>query len=174
MISEDDVYKIGYISKSHGLHGEVNFHFTDDVFDTTDCPYLLIKIDGIIVPFYMESYRFRSENVAIVKFVDFDSVEKSQRFIGCDVLFERSMAADSPASDELSLDFFIGYKVVTKNDGEIGEIVDIDTNTENYLFIVEGKEGKEYYIPAQDTFIESIDHGLKELKMSLPDGLLDL
>jgi len=174
MILEDDVYKIGYISKPHGLHGEVNFHFTDDVFDTTDCPYLLIKIDGIIVPFFMDSYRFRSENVAIVKFLDFDSLEKSQRFVGCDVLFERKLATFSSESDELSLDFFIGYKIVTNGDGEIGTIVDIDTNTENYLFIVEGKEGKEYYIPAQDTFIESIDHVAKTLEMSLPDGLLDL
>ena len=174
MILEEDVYKIGYISKAHGLHGEVNFHFTDDVFDTTECPYLLIKIDGIIVPFFMESYRFRSDNAAIVKFLDFDSLEKSQRFVGCDVMFERRLASESSESDELSLDFFIGYTVITEKDGEVGKIIDIDTNTENYLFIVEGSDGKERYIPAQESFITTIDHDSKLLEMDLPDGLLDL
>ncbi len=173
MISEEEVYKIGYIGKTHGLQGEVNFHFTDDVFDTSDSPYLLIRIDGIIVPFFIDSYRFRSDSSAIVKFCGFDSVEKSQRLSGCDVLFERSKATSSD-SEELSLDFFIGYRVLTESDGVIGEIVDVDTNTENYLFIIQGLDGTERYIPAQDSFITDIDHSEKSIHMDLPDGLLEL
>ena len=35
MIKDEDVYKIGYISKTHGLHGEVDFHFTDEWYHRT-------------------------------------------------------------------------------------------------------------------------------------------
>ena len=171
MILESDVYKIGYISKTHGLNGEVNFHFTDDIFDLVDSPYLLIKTDGIIVPFYMESYRFRSDEVAIVKFESFDSAEKSQRLVGCDVLFERSKATEREP-EELSLDYLVGFTVIDSPDKIIGKIVDVDTSTENYLFIVEDRNGDEIFIPAHDELIVEINHQSNSLIMSLPKGLV--
>ena len=35
------------------------FAITDDVFDRVDAEYLVLDIDGILVPFYLEEYRFR-------------------------------------------------------------------------------------------------------------------
>ena len=171
MILEDEVYKIGYISKTHGLNGEVNFHFTDDIFDLIESPYLLIRIDGIIVPIYMESYRFRSDEVAIVKFEGFNSSEKSQRLVGCDVLFERSKATESE-SEEFSLDYFVGFTLIDLPDKTVGKIIDVDTSTENYLFIVEDNNGNEILIPAHDELIVDINNQSHLLKMSLPQGLL--
>ena len=60
MIKREDVYKIGRLGKAHGVKGEVSFQFDDDIFDTTDADYLILDIDGILVPFFMEEYRFRS------------------------------------------------------------------------------------------------------------------
>ena len=54
MIREEDVYKIGKIGKPHGVAGEVTFRFTDDVFDRVDADYLVLMVDGILVPFFME------------------------------------------------------------------------------------------------------------------------
>ena len=62
MIRKDEVYKIGILNKPHGVKGEVSFTFTDDVFDRVDCDYLICLMDGILVPFYLEEYRFRSDN----------------------------------------------------------------------------------------------------------------
>ena len=61
MIRRDEVYKIGRIVKPHGLKGEVSFSFSDDIFDRTDSEYLICDMDGILVPFFMEEYRFRSD-----------------------------------------------------------------------------------------------------------------
>ena len=171
MILEDEVYKIGYISKTHGLNGEVNFHFTDDIFDLIESPYLLIRIDGIIVPLYLESYRFRSDEIAIVKFEGFNNAKKSQRLAGCDVLFERSKTTESE-SEELSLDYFVGFTLVDSPNNIVGKIIDVDTSTENYLFIVEDKNGNEVLIPVHDELIVEINHQSHKLIMSLPQGLL--
>ena len=67
MIRKEEVFKIGVINKPHGVKGEVSFTFTDDIFDRVDCDYLILLMDGILVPFFMEEYRFRSDNVALVK-----------------------------------------------------------------------------------------------------------
>ena len=54
MIRRDEVYKIGKLGKPHGVKGEITFAITDDVFDRVDAEYLVLDIDGILVPFYME------------------------------------------------------------------------------------------------------------------------
>ena len=55
---EEEVYKIGLFNKPHGIHGELQFTFTDDIFDRVDCDYLICLLDGIFVPFFIEEYRF--------------------------------------------------------------------------------------------------------------------
>ena len=73
MIKKEEVYKIGRLGKAHGVKGEVSLQFDDDIFDRVDADYLVLEIDGILVPFFMEEYRFRSDVVALVKFCDVDS-----------------------------------------------------------------------------------------------------
>ena len=82
MIKRDDVYRIGTIGKSHGVKGEVSFRFDDDVFDRVDADYLVLDIDGILVPFFIEEYRFRGNETAIVKFEDVDSQDGARALTG--------------------------------------------------------------------------------------------
>ena len=79
MIRKEDCYKIGKITKAHGLKGEVNFMFTDDIWDRTESPYIICEVNGILVPFYMEEYRFRSDSTALVKFEHLDSADADHR-----------------------------------------------------------------------------------------------
>ena len=60
MIRQEEVYKIGKIGKPHGVKGELTLFFDDDVFDRVDADYLVLLIDGILVPFYFEEWRFKS------------------------------------------------------------------------------------------------------------------
>ena len=53
MIKREDVYKIGLFNKPHGIHGELSFTFTDDIFDRADCDYLICRLDDIFVPFFI-------------------------------------------------------------------------------------------------------------------------
>lgn len=87
MIRQEEVYKIGRLGKAHGVKGEVSFQFDDDVFDRTDADYLILDIDGILVPFFMEEYRFRSDALALVKFCDVDTQERASELTGSNVYF---------------------------------------------------------------------------------------
>lgn len=73
MIREEDVYKIGRLGKTHGVKGELSFLFDDDVFDRVDADYLVLEVDGILVPFFIEEYRFKSDANAIMKLEGIDS-----------------------------------------------------------------------------------------------------
>ena len=167
MIREDDVYKIGRIGKPHGIGGEVTLRFSDDVFDRVDADYLVLMVDGILVPFFIEEYRFRSEEVALVKFEDIDTMNRAAELTGCDVFFPRHLADID--NDVLTWSQIVGYDIVDVASGKvIGRIESVDESTINVL--LELADGT--LIPAADEFIDDIDHEARKLFMSLPDGLL--
>ena len=82
MIKKEDVYKIGRIGKPHGVHGEVQMQYSDDVFDVVDANYLLLNVDGILVPFFMEEYRFRSDEIVLMKFCDINTEAQARELTG--------------------------------------------------------------------------------------------
>ena len=75
----DDVFKIGRLGKTHGVKGELSFHFTDDVFDRVDADYIFIETEGLLVPFFFEEYRFRSDETAIIKLEGIDNIGQIDR-----------------------------------------------------------------------------------------------
>lgn len=169
MIKESEIYKIGTITRIHGVRGEVSFSFTDDVWDRADAEYLILRIDGILVPFFMEEYRFRSDTTALVKFQDYDSAEAARELCGCDVYFPYALRPEPNENDEYTWRYFTGFRVVDKQAGELGEITYVDDSTQNVLFHV-----GEHLIPAVESFISDIDHQARIITMQLPEGLLDL
>ena len=168
MIRQEDVYKIGRLGKTHGVKGEISFMFDDDIFDRTDAEYLILEVDGILVPYFMEEYRFRSDSTALVKFEDIDTQERARELTNCDVYFPRSMATDD---EELTWTFLVGFNIIeaaTKKD--VGKIVHVDDSTMNILFELE--DGT--LIPASEDLITHIDQEKKQITIALPEGILDL
>ena len=173
MIKKEEVYKIGLFNKPHGIHGELQFTFTDDIFDRVDCDYLICLLDGIFVPFFIEEYRFRSDSTALVKLEGVDSAERARMFTNIEVYFPVKHA-EKAEDGELSWNFFIGFQMEDIHHGLLGEVIDVDTTTVNTLFVVEGAEEEELLVPAQEEFIVGIDQKQKLITVELPEGLLNL
>jgi len=174
MIKQEDVYQIGRMGKAHGLKGEINFQFTDDIWDRIDCDYIICEVDGILVPFFIEEYRFRSDSTAIMKFEDIDTIEAVQMLVNSPVFFEKKYQEELD-EDEVSLHYFLGFRMTDGDNGQIiGTITAIDDQTDNWLFIVERPDGSEVMIPAHEEFIAEIKQEEKMMIMDLPVGLLDL
>ena len=169
MIRENDVYQIGKLGKTHGVKGEISFLFDDDIFDRVDADYLILKVDGIFVPFFIEEYRFRSDANAIMKFEDIDTQERARELTGCEVYFPRELAD----SDDNSISWaaIVGFDIIEAESGnKIGRIASVDDTTLNILFCLED----ERLIPASEDLITAIDQQARSITMHLPAGLLDL
>jgi 16S rRNA processing protein RimM len=169
MIRQEEVYKIGRLGKAHGVKGEVSLQFDDDIFDRVEAEYLVLDIDGILVPFFMEEYRFRSDTVCLVKFCDVDTQQRAQELTGCDVYFPRALAETTDETPSLSM--LMGYEIVSVADGRaVGKIAAIDDSTANILFELETGQ----LIPANDDLIEVIDTEQQQIRMNIPEGLLNI
>lgn len=172
MIKSEEVFKIGNFSKPHGVKGELQLTFTDDIFDRSDCDYLVCKIDGILVPFFIEEYRFKSDTTALFKLEGIDTTEKARTLSNTEVFFPKKYA-ETAAVGEMTWNSFIGYKISEVNSGYLGEVKDVDNSTINTLFVVE-YNGKEVLVPAQEDFILDLNQKERTMLMQLPEGLLDL
>lgn len=164
-----DTYKIGTLTRTHGIGGELSMNFTDDVWDRADADYVFLEVDGIQVPFFLEGWRFRSDSVALLKFQDIDSSESALEYVGADVYFPHDLTPEPSEDDEYTWRHFTGWKVVDDIAGEIGEIEHVEDSTANTIFFVGDK-----LIPATEDFIEKIDAKERTIYMNLPEGLLDL
>lgn len=168
-----DAFRIGRIGKPHGVRGEVTMQFSDDVFDRTDADYVFLKVDGLLVPFFIEEYRFRSDETVLMKFCDIDDADHARELTGCEVYFPRDYSDDS-ADERVTWAEIIGYTVVADDGRRVGTIKAVDDSTINILLNVVAADGSEHLIPAVDDLIKDVDKAKKEIVMTIPDGLLNL
>lgn len=169
MIKKEEVYKIGRLGKAHGIRGEVSFLFDDDVFDRVDADYLILDIDGILVPFFMEEYRFKSDANALVKFDGIDTLERAKELTGCDVYFPRELSDED--DEHISWAEIVGYELIDSETRTVaGTIASIDDSTMNTLFELE--DGR--LIPASEELIQAIDTKKHQIEIKLPEGILEL
>lgn len=175
MIDKNDFFRIGGIGKPHGVKGEVAFHFDDDVFDRVDADCLFIQIDGLLVPFFIDEYRFRSDETALMTFSGIDTEEKAAELTGCDVYFPRSLADSDEDAETISKAEIIGYSIINVADGKIvGTVETLDDSTLNTLLEVTTSEGKEILLPVSDDLIKDVDRESRTITMIIPEGILSL
>ena len=169
MIKKQEVYKIGRLGKPHGIKGEVSFMFDDDIFDRVETEYLVLEVDGILVPFYIDEYRFRNGTLAFVKFQDIDTQERAAELTGCEVYFPRDKALEEDEAPILA--FLVGFAIVNAADGKtVGHITAVDDQTQNVLFELDNGQ----LIPASDELINNINTEREEIVMNIPEGLLEI
>lgn len=187
MIELHDITAIGKFHKTHALKGELNAVLDIDTdFIDPDTP-LIIDVDGIFTPFYPDSVRPKGEQSSLVKLHGIDTGEEARSFVNKTIYalrsdlqkFEEEHADDEENDEEGGYaDDFIGYSAVNRlPDGTLvplGRITDLNTQTQNALFIIETPSDNTLYIPVAEEFILGADDETHTLVMSLPEGLTEL
>lgn len=178
MIKEEEISAVGKLQKTHALKGELNVMLDIDPEYLEEGNPAIIDIDGIYVPFYAESIRTKGSFSYLVKFEGIDSEFEAKKLVNktiyaCKDKLKEYME-ENYDEDYTLYDDLIGCTIVDTWKGEIGKVVEIDSNTENELFIVETPDGNTIFIPLTEDFIEEIDEDAKVIRMRLPDGLIDL
>ncbi|MDR1698545.1 MAG: ribosome maturation factor RimM [Prevotellaceae bacterium] len=173
MIKEEELFQIGNLHKPHAIHGEMSATFTSHSVDLDECPFMVLNIDGIFVPFFIESYRYKTDTTALIKFEGIDSEEEAKRLSNLSIYLPLKYRQENQ-DNENDIHYFTGFKVIDSALGELGRITDIDDSTANVLFIITTLNGEELLIPATDDFVEKIDEKNRILLMNLPEGIFSL
>ncbi len=170
-MNESDVFKIGQVMKMHGFKGKLELSLTDDIFGYADIDYLFFKIEGLLVPFFVESYTPKGNNKALIKLDDVDDVTSAQKLLNAEIYFPYSEIPERETENN-TWEHLIGYKIEDIHEGYIGDVTDVNTQSANTLLFVKTKEGKEIMIPLHPELIKEYDEKQREILMDLPEGLL--
>jgi 16S rRNA processing protein RimM len=172
MITQNEIFPIGKIIKPHGISGEMTFSYTSDVFENDDFTYFVIEIDGIFVPFFIAELRHKASDTAFLK-LDGISNEKEVRQLTGKTLYASKRFLEKVKSEEITIDYFVGFQLIDAAHGTVGSITKVDSTTANTLLFVQ-TASDELLIPFNEDFITDINHKKKIIYVSLPEGLLDL
>jgi len=172
MILKSDVFPIGQIIKPHGVNGEMSFSFTTDIFDREEVPYFIFDMQGLLVPFFLDEFRFKSNSTGLLKLDGVTTDEQARGFSGLTIFLPKSFL-EKVEDTEIELDYFAGFSLVDSEKGLLGVISEVDQTTDNVLFVIPTRDD-ELLIPAGEEYIEEIDHDKKIIYVNLPEGLLDL
>lgn len=184
MITTDQVFQIGRLTRTHGIHGEMELQFTDDAFDRGEAEYVVLLIDGIFVPFFFESYRFKNNEAALIQFVDIKSEREARRLVGLPVYYAHDALPEDEEPELRSLQGIVGFTVLLPDlaattdetqlaTRELGEVAQVIPQGDSTLFIVNTDEG-EVYIPYHDDFLLDYNLRARYLVLQLPEGVLEL
>lgn len=176
MITRDELIAIGRYNKPHGVAGEISATIDVDLDTLQGLSCLVTDIDGIFVPFFVNACRPKSQETVLLTIDGIDNEKEVSRLVNHNIYAlkrdYRQESLDSDA-DGFPLDYFIGFELRDSDGQRVGEITDVDEQTENAIFIVD-REGAELMVPATDELIVEFDLDKKVMVMDLPQGLLDL
>lgn len=173
MITREELFKIGYFAKPHGIKGELALMTQCDVFDESDDPYIVCEMNGIFVPFFLESYRYKGTSTILVKLENVDSEADAREFAGKEVFYALDEVDEDALLGDISWDNFVGYRVIDEQHGELGSITAVDESTANVLLQIE-HNGRDVLLPAVEELIKEADHEARVLHVCVPEGLLEL
>ena len=169
---KDSIY-IGQIAKLHGYKGGVSL-FLDVTHpeEYMDMESFFIEIDGLLTPFFVESFKLKNKGFAAVKFQGVDSEQEARSLLKKKVFIPETELRELDESNFYDHEV-IGYEVEDVVKGEIGKVTAIADLKQNPLLVIEFKD-KEILLPIFEGLIVKVDRKLKRLKVKAPDGLIDL
>lgn len=181
----NDMLRVGVISSTHGIRGEVKvFPTTDDVkrFNKLKKVYLDYSVKGIRGTIKKECIELEIGGVkyfkqfVILKFKGIDNINDIEKYKGMDLYVTREDAIPLEEGEYYIADL-IGLEVFDEDDNAIGNVSDVLQTGANDVYIVKGNteyKNKEIMIPAINQCILDINLEENKMKVHLLEGLLDL
>ncbi len=177
MIKLSEIAEAGHFNKTHGIKGEISATLDIDI-DPGEVKCLIVPVEGIFVPFFIDSWRPKTADTCLLLLDGIDSEVKAQQFVNKRFYILRSdipeEEGDHEDEDGLYASDLIGYQVIDESLGHIGVIAEINDSTENVLFIINTDAGEEIFMPVADEYIVEIDNDNDTIVTNLPEGLINL
>lgn len=168
----DNLLRVGVISSTHGLKGEVKvFPTTDDATRFKSLKNVMMDTGSGHMNLEIQGVKF-FKNMVILKFKEFDSINEVEKYKGKDLLIKRDQAV-ALGPDENFIFELIGLRVVLEDGTEFGTLTDVIKTGANDVYEVKTTEGKEVLLPAIKQCVLGVDLEEGTVTVHIMEGLLD-
>ena len=168
----EELFRVGVISNTHGIRGEVKVYpTTDTVRRFDDLKEVILDTGKEQLILHVTSVKY-FKNMVILKFKEFDNINDIIPYKGMDLLVTRENAIPLEEGEYYIADI-IGSKVITDEDKILGTLTDVLQTGANDVYVVKTKDGKEVLLPSIEECILDRDIENKIVKVHIMKGLLD-
>jgi 16S rRNA processing protein RimM len=113
------------------------------------------------------------KGLLVLKFAGIDSISDAEALIGSELQVPSTERAELEEGWSYVSDL-VGCDVFHQNQ-QIGRIEDVQFGAgEAPVLVVAGANGNKYDVPFAEAYVEGVDLGGKQLRMKLPEGMLDI
>lgn len=167
----DDYLRVGVISSTHGIAGEVKvFPTTDDVNRFKELKEVILDTGKTNISLEIEGVKFFKQMV-ILKFKGIDNINDIEKYRGKDLLVTRENAVELD-EDEYFISDIIESEVLDEDGIKLGVLTEVLSTGANDVFVIKSKEDKEILIPNIKDCVLDINIDEKKIIVHLLDGLL--
>jgi 16S rRNA processing protein RimM len=163
---------IGRIIRSQGISGELRVKFFEN--KQIEFPRLIslfIGEEGDVREYKIEAIAVRGRAYHI-KLTGVDSLAAADRLAGRNVFIPEEMVKPL-AGGQYYVFQLKGCAVLTRQGEKIGTVADVQLTGSSVLLVVDS-EGKEVLIPFHAEICTEVDLAKREIRVELPEGLLEL
>lgn len=160
-----ELTSIGFISRAHGLAGEVVLEpFFDDA-ELYDINHLFyFGKEGSTVPARIEAFKLvrkGNQHSFFVKFEHITNRTEAERAKGSSVYVSSDLIPQDSESDE---DLF-GYRVIDESGNDVGEVLDVVENPAHPLLQIKDQDGV-FFIPYVEAYINWVSDEDRVIEVS--------
>lgn len=167
----DELLKVGIITSTHGIKGEVKvFPTTDDMRRFKRLKTVFLDTTKEMITLNIESVKFFKQFV-IVKFEGINSINDVEQYKSRELFVDRKNAVRL-STDEYFIADLIGLKAVSDDNNYSGTVTDVLSGSANDVYVLD-IDGKEVMLPAIKECILNVDIDEKVITFHMMDGLLD-
>ncbi len=170
----DDLLRVGVITSTHGIAGEVN------VYPTTDDPARFKQLKKCImkttrgesIDLDVKSVKF-FKNMVILKFAQFNDINEVEKYRKAELYVTRENAVKLEEGQYFLCDL-IGLKVIDEDNNTIGTVTDVLQTAANDVYEITAEDGHVYLFPGIKQCILNVDLEKGIINAHVMKGLLDL
>ena len=167
----EDLLKVGVITSTHGIKGEVKvFPTTDDVKRFKKGISLILETGKEQLDLEVEGVKFFKQFV-ILKFKGIDDINQIEKYKRKELFVTREHAVKLK-KDEYFIADLIGLSVIDEEGNTIGVLGDVMETGANDVYVVKMADEKEVLIPAIKQCILEVNVEEGFLKVHMMEGLL--
>ena len=167
----EDFLKVGVITTTHGVRGEVK------VYPTTDEPERFLELDHVLLDtgkefrdLEIKNVRF-FKNLVILKFKGLDNINDIEKYKGHDLWIPREEGQELD-EDEYYIADLLGLRVILDDGTEFGTLKNVMETGANDVYIIDTNAHGEVLVPAIRECIQDIDLEKNTMTIHLMKGLI--
>ena len=167
----EQMFKVGVITSTHGVRGEVKvFPTTDDSARFKELKKVLLDTGKELLPLEIQGVKFFKQFV-ILKFKGIDNINEIERYKRCPLMVPREDAVPLK-EDEYFIADMLGMEVVTEDGKMFGTLKDVIETGANDVYVVESLLHGEVLLPAIKECILKVDIETQKMTVHLMEGLI--